>query len=169
MSRPTLVGPGYVETQARRRLDLWMGECHVHAAIRPEDVDAQLDAHPGAHLHLHPECGCASQRLWRLAEGDLPAARTEVLSTSGMVRHARTCDAPVDLIGTEVGMLHRLRRENRGKEFIPLREDAICSYMKTITLPKLYRALRDDVYEVTVDPRIARRARRALEAMLTTA
>ena len=156
----------YIESQCDRKLDLWMGECHVHAAIRPEDVDAQLDANPGAHLLLHHECGCASQCLWRLSIGDLPAGRTEVLSTSGMVRHAGACDAPVDLVGTEVGMLHRLRKENPEKQFIPVREDAICAYMKTITLAKLYRSLRDDVYRVTVDDPVATRARRALERML---
>lgn len=159
----------YVEKQAGRHLDLWMGECHVHAAIRPEDVDTQLIRHPGAHLLLHPECGCASQCLWRLGEGELPAGRTEVLSTSGMARHARECKAPIDLIGTEIGMLHRLHKENRRKQFIPLREDAVCSYMKTITLPKLYRALRDGVYQVTVDERVATGARRSLERMLAIA
>jgi quinolinate synthase len=159
----------YVESQCKRKLDLWMGECHVHAAIRPEVVDAQLEANPGAHLLLHPECGCASQCLWRLSLGDLPANRTEVLSTSGMVRHARSCQAPVDLVGTEVGMLHRLRKENGLKQFIPVREDAICAYMKTITLAKLYRSLRDDVYPVTVAEPIALRARRSLERMLAIA
>jgi quinolinate synthetase A subunit len=159
----------YIETRCRRTLDLWMGECHVHAAIRPEDVDAQLDANPGAHLLLHPECGCASQCLWRLSVGDLPADRTEVLSTSGMVRHARSCDAPVDLVGTEVGVLHRLRKENGVKQFIPVRDDAICAYMKTITLAKVYRSLRDDVYPVTIAEPTATGARRALERMLEIA
>ena len=82
-----------------------------------------------------------------------PAGRpNHVLGTGGMVRHARTCNAEVDVIGTEVGLLHRLRKEAPGHSFLPLREDAICEYMKAITLPKLYRALRDDVYEVRVEP-----------------
>ena len=66
-------------------------------------------------------------------------------------------------------MLHRLRKENPAKRFVPLREDAVCSYMKTITLPKLYRALRDDVYEVRVPEPIAHRARRAIERMVAVA
>jgi quinolinate synthase len=117
---------------------------------------------------LHPECGCASQCLWRLAEGELPASRTEVLSTSGMVRHAREYSTAVDLVGTEIGMLHRLRKENGAKQFIPLRKDAVCSYMKTITLQKLYRSLRDGDYEVTVAEPVASRARRVLERMVST-
>ena len=140
----------YLQSVTGRRMHLWLGECHVHAAIGPADVDALFARHPDADLLLHPECGCVSQCLWRLAEGDLPADRTFVLSTGGMVAHARDCPRPVDLVGTETGMLHRLRQVNPAKTFVPLREDAVCSYMKTITVPKLYRALRDDVYPVTV-------------------
>jgi len=156
----------YVEHAAGRHLDLWLGECHVHAGIRAEDVRQQLDAHPDAHLLLHPECGCVSTCLWALSTGELPADRTYVLGTGGMVRHARACDSAIDVIGTEVGLVHRLRKEAPGHTFLPLREDAICEYMKAITVPKLYRALRDDVYEVRVEPKVAARAGAAIDRML---
>ena len=156
----------YVEHMAGRKLHLWRGECHVHAGIRSEDVTALMDAHPSADLLLHPECGCVSQCMSAMAEGELPADRTFILSTGGMAKHARECRAPVDLVGTEVGMLHRLQKESPSKTFIPLRDDAICEYMKTITLPKLYRALRDDVYEVRVDEPTASKARVAIERMM---
>jgi quinolinate synthase len=159
----------YIERMAGRKLHLWLGECHVHAGIRADDVSALLDAHPGADLLLHPECGCVSQCLWALGEGDLPADRTHILGTGGMVRHARSCTAPVDLVGTEVGLLHRLRSENPDKQFVPLKDDAICEYMKTITLPKLYRSLRDLVSEVTVPEPTASRARQAIERMIAAA
>ena len=138
----------YLEHVTGRRLHLWMGECHVHASIRPEDIDRLMAQYPDADLLLHPECGCVSQCLWRLVEGDLPAERTLVLSTGGMVRHARDCTNPVDLVGTEVGMLHRLRKENPATRFVPVREDAVCSYMKTITLPKLCWTMRVNIAEV---------------------
>jgi quinolinate synthase len=157
----------YIERMAGRKLRLWLGECHVHAGIRSEDVTALMSAHPGADLLLHPECGCISQCLFAVSEGELPADRTFVLSTGGMVKHAATCHAPVDLVGTEVGMLYRLRREAPDRTFIPLKDDAICEYMKTITLPKLYRALRDDVYAVSVPEPTASRARLAIERMMT--
>ena len=157
----------YLQSVTGRRMHLWLGECHVHAAIGPADVDALFARHPDADLLLHPECGCVSQCLWRLAEGDLPADRTFVLSTGGMVAHARDCPRP-RLVGTETGTLHRLRQVNPAKTFVPLREDAVCSYMKTITVPKLYRALRDDVYPVTVPATVARRARRAIDRMLSS-
>jgi quinolinate synthase len=156
----------WLRRRTGRPLHVWLGECHVHAGIRPENVAETWSRHPGAHLLLHPECGCISQCLLGVEEGDLPAERTFVMGTGGMVRHARSCGASADLVGTEVGMLHRLRRENPGKEFVPLREDAVCRYMKLITLPKLYRCLRDAVYRVTVEPQVAARARRAIERMV---
>ena len=149
-------------------MQLWMGECHVHAAIRTEDVDALFNQYPDAHLLLHPECGCVSTCLWSLSEGRLPADRTFVLSTGGMVRHASECANDVDLVGTEVGMLHRLHNANPAKQFIPLRQDAVCSYMKATTLPKVYRALRDEVHVVTVPTDVADRARSKLEQMVLT-
>jgi len=159
----------WLRAETGRKIHLWMGECHVHAGIRPEDVTARMEEHPGAHLLLHPECGCVSQCLHALADGDLPKDRTHVLSTGGMVKHARSCSGKTDLIGTEVGMIHRLKKENPKKEYVPLRADAICEYMKTITVPKLYRSLRDLVYEVRVEEAIASKARRAIDRMMENA
>ncbi len=156
----------YVQRMTRRKLHLWMGECHVHAGIRPEDIIGTLNEHPEADLLMHPECGCVSQCMYALAEGDLPAERTFIYGTGGMVKHVRQSPAPVHLIATEVGMLHRLQKEAPHKRFIPVKADAICEYMKTITLPKLYRSLRDMVYEVRVPEEIAVRARRAIERMV---
>jgi quinolinate synthase len=156
----------YTEHTAGRHLDLWLGECHVHAGIRSDDVERMFDAFPESHLLLHPECGCVSACMWAMSTGEASAERTHVLGTGGMVRHARSCQAPVDIVGTEVGLLHRLCKEAPGRVFVPLREDAICEYMKAITLPKLYRALRDDVYEVRVEPSIAARARSAIDHMI---
>ena len=73
----------------RRNLHVWLGECHVHAGIRPEDVRSQVAAHPEAELLVHPECGCATSALWLSGEGELPSGRTRILSTGGMVDAAR--------------------------------------------------------------------------------
>ncbi len=156
----------YVARITGRRLYLWMGECHVHAGFRPEDVAALQRAHPDAELLIHPECGCVTSCMYFLASGDLPAERTHILSTEGMIRRARSSPAQTFLVATETGILHRMRKEAPGKTFLPVREDAICQYMKKITLDKLYRSLRDGVYEVRVDPHIAARARGAIERML---
>jgi quinolinate synthase len=159
----------YVERMAGRRVHLWLGECHVHAGIRTEDVHALMNQHPEADLLLHPECGCISQCLHAVAEGELPEDQTFVLSTGGMVAHARECSKPVDVVGTEIGLLHALHKENPRKRFVPLKDDAICEYMKTITPAKVYRSLRDDVYEVTVCEPVATRARAAIDRMMALA
>lgn len=156
----------YVQRMTGRKIYLWMGECHVHAGFRAEEIMSALQQYPEADLLLHPECGCVSQCMFALAAGDLPAERTFVYSTGGMVRHVRESQAPIHLIATEVGMLHRLRKEAPHKQFIPVKADAICEYMKTITLPKLYRALRDMVYEVRVEEPTLSKARRAIDRML---
>ncbi len=156
----------YVARVTGRRLHLWMGECHVHAGFRPEHVAALQRAYPDAELPIHPECGCVTSCMYFLASGDLPAERTHILSTEGMIRRARSSPAQTFLVATETGILHRMRKEAPDKTFLPVREDAICQYMKKITLDKLYRSLRDGVYEVRVDPHIAARARAAVERML---
>jgi quinolinate synthase len=156
----------YIQSRTRRKLRIWTGECHVHAGIDYEHVSAVLKRHPEADLLLHPESGCMSQCLHALAEGELSAERTHILSTGGMVRHALECRARADVVATEVGLIYRLRQENPGKTFIPARDDAVCEYMKTITLPKLYRALRDLVYEVRVSEPVATRARTAIGRMM---
>jgi quinolinate synthase len=156
----------YVQRMTGRKVHLWLGECHVHAGFRAEDIAHALQQYPEGDLLLHPECGCVSQCMFALASGDLPVERTFVHSTGGMVRHVRESRAPIHLVATEIGMLHRLRKEAPHKQYIPVKADATCEYMKTITLPKLYRALRDMVYEVRVEEPIRSRARLAIERML---
>jgi quinolinate synthase len=92
--------------------------------------------------------------------------RTKILSTERMVEHARRSPADRFLVATEEGILHRLRREAPGKSFEPVREDAVCRFMKMITLRKVRASLRDGIHEVTVDPEIAARARGALDRMV---
>jgi len=138
----------------------------VHAGIRPDDVRRQVAEHPGAELLVHPECGCATSALWLSGEGELPAARTRILSTGGMVDAARTTTAETVLVATEVGMLHQLRKVNDRAAFLPMNPQACCRYMKMTTPELLLRALREGRDEVTVDPAVAAKARRAVERMI---
>jgi quinolinate synthase len=151
----------WLEKVTGRKLQIWLGECHVHAGIRPQDIERwQADA-PDAELLVHPECGCASQAM---AFGN---ERTHILSTEKMVRFAQESPSKRFLIATETGIIHRLEREAPGKTFEPVREDAVCKYMKMITLTKLRDALRDNKYQVTVEPETADRARLAIERMVS--
>ena len=150
----------------RENMHIWMGECHVHAGIRPAEMRAVQAAHPTADLLIHPECGCTSRYLWARERGDLPGAGVEVLSTEGMVRHALNSPTQIHLIATETGLLHRLRKEAPHKQFIAADETAVCRYMKQITLPKLRDTLRDLSPAVEVPPAIADRARGSIERMM---
>src|SRR5213594_3893989 len=150
-----------------RALDVWMGECHVHAALTPDVLAAQRQRHPDAEFLVHPECGCVTSAMYYAeSDGDVAAGRTAIVSTEQMMRRARTSSAREFVVATETGVLHRLRRENPEKQFSALAESAECRYMKMITLENLRDALRDLKYEVTVPPETAARARRAIERML---
>jgi len=152
----------------RANLHVWLGECHVHAGISPAELRRKAAADPQAELYVHPECGCGTAALWQAGAGDLPAERTKVLSTGGMLAAARSTRAPAVLVATETGMLHQLRKANPAVRWEPVNPDAVCRYMKMITPQALERCLRDGVTEVRVDPDVAARARRAVEAMLAT-
>jgi quinolinate synthase len=150
----------------RRNLHVWLGECHVHAGISPADLREKAAASPEAELFIHPECGCTTAALWLAGTGDLPAGRTHVLSTGGMLEAAATTTASTVLVATETGMLHQLRQANPRVSWEPVNERAECPYMKMTTPEVLTRCLRDGVSEVIVEADVARRARRAVDAMI---
>ena len=156
----------YVERVTGRRMHVWDGECHVHAGIRPRDITAVREAHPGAEFMIHPECGCTTQVMEYVASGDVDPERTHMLSTGGMLDFARESDADTFIVATETGMLHPLAKENPGKSFVPANRAAACRYMKMITLPKLHDTLRDLEPQVRVDPELAERARLPIERMV---
>ncbi|HEU0023279.1 MAG TPA: quinolinate synthase NadA [Thermoleophilaceae bacterium] len=156
----------YVERVTGRRLNVWTGECHVHAGIRPGDISEVRDEHPEAEFLIHPECGCTTQVMEYVAAGDVDAEHTHMLSTGGMLNFARDSDADEFIVATETGMLHPLEKENPGKRFIAANRAAVCQYMKMITLPKLRDSLRELRPQVKVDPAIAERARIPIERMV---
>jgi quinolinate synthase len=165
---PDMFLGAYVERVTGKRMHVWIGECHVHAGIRPADIQQTMDAHPGADLLIHPECGCSTSVMEYAAGGDIDAERTYMLSTGGMIKHARESQNDEFIVATETGMLYPLERENPDKSFIAANEQAVCQYMKMITLPKLrdcLRAMRAD-QRVTVEPEIARRALVPIERMV---
>ena len=150
-----------------RALYVWMGECHVHAALTPADVEARRREYPDAEFLVHPECGCVTSTMYYAsADGDVAAGRTHIVSTEQMTERARTSPARRFVVATETGVLHRLRRENPDKQFHALAESAECRFMKLITLEKLRDCLRDLKPEVVVPPDVAVRARRAIDRML---
>lgn len=150
----------------RENMHIWLGECHVHADISPQDLQTKVRENSDAQLYVHPECGCTTSALWMAESGELPEANTHVLSTGGMLDQARHETANKVLVATEIGMLHQLRKANPTTEFVPVNPDAACPFMQMITPPKLLECLRHERDEVHVDEETAAAGRGALEAMI---
>lgn len=156
----------YLREVTGREMDIWLGECHVHAGLSPDVVETKRKEMPDAELLVHPECGCVTSILYYLNHEGKIDNHTRIVSTEQMMLRARVSEAKRFVVATETGVLHRLRKENPDKEFFAAAESAECRYMKMITLEKLRDSLRYLRYEVTVPPDIAVRARRAIDRML---
>ena len=156
----------YVERVTGKPMIVWPGECHVHAGIKPEDINRLRAERPGSEFLIHPECGCATQCMEYVAAGDIPDGGVHMLGTSGMLRHVAKHPDGEFIIATETGMLHPLRMAAPRARLTAANPKAVCKYMKMITLPKLRDSLRDRKYEVKVPPEIAERARVPIERMV---
>jgi quinolinate synthase len=150
----------------RENMHVWMGECHVHAGIDPENIRLQRTLHPEAEFLIHPECGCSTSVLEAMSAGDVEPEGVQILSTEGMIKRPSLSPANEFIVATEVGILHRLRRENPTKRFFAANERASCAYMKVTTLPKVRDALVHTQHRITVPADVAARARRAIERMV---
>ncbi len=148
-------------------VDLYDGACHVHAKIGEMALDEAFEKYPEAELLIHPECGCASTCIAKIMNGESQFQKAFYLSTEQMISHAETSDCKEFIVGTEMGMLYRLRRDIPHKTFYPVSPDAMCEYMKMNTLDKLADSLRNDRIEVTIDADVREQARKAIDRMLT--
>ncbi len=163
---PDMFLASYVSNKTRREIIAYPGECHVHAKVTPKDISKKMKEHPKSQLLIHPECGCVSSCMHYIATGQLSSEKTQILSTSGMMRYAKESKANEFVVATETGMLYPLQKANPKKKFIPLRKDMVCEYMKMITLPKVYNSLKNLEFEVKVPKDIAQKARLPIERML---
>ena len=165
---PDMFLGAYVERTLGCKLTVWDGECHVHAGIRPDDINAVRAANPEADFLIHPECGCSTSVMEYVVSGDIAGEGVHMLSTGGMLDYARghQHERRTAVVATEIGMLHPLRKLAPEIDFIAANEAASCRFMKMITLPKLRDALRDGHHEVKVDAATAARARVPIERMI---
>ena len=152
----------------RKNIHVWWGECHVHAAVKPIAIASARHEHPGADFMVHPECGCTTPAMYLASEGDQSMEHAHILSTGGMMRHARESEASEFVVATETGILHALKKQNPEKSFYPVAESMVCRFMKMITLENLRDSLLHDQFEVSVPPHIAERARLPIERMIQT-
>ena len=151
----------------RKNMQIWAGECHVHAGITPDDIEKKLTELKNAEFIIHPECSCTTPMMYDMAAGNYKNHQVQILSTEGMMNHVSKSDSQQFVVATETGILYRMRQQNPEKTFIPASENAECEYMKMITLDKVYRSLYDEKYEVNVPKKIADKARLSIERMLS--
>ena len=145
----------YVSARTGKKMTLWPGFCPTHVRITPERIQELRQEYPQAKVVVHPEC-----------RPEVIALADEAASTSGMCRYARRDDVREMVVGTEVGIIHRLRKENPGKKFIPVSEQAICPNMKLITLEKVLWSLEEMSPEVKVPREVRLKAIAAVDRML---
>jgi quinolinate synthase len=150
----------------RKNMHIWMGECHVHAAIPPSRIDEKIKEHPNAELLIHPECGCLTPYLDRVVRQN-GCSNLKVKSTEGMIQHAVSSPAKEFVVATEIGILHRLTKANPDKTFYPIDEEMSCKFMKMITIEKLHASLKEDKFHITVPEDVANKARTAIERMIS--
>ena len=145
----------YVSTKTKKKIHLWPGYCPTHARIQVQDISRLKKENPRAKVVVHPEC-----------RPDLIALADEVASTGGMIRYAHRDDVQEMIVGTEIGIIHRLKKENPGKKFIPVSEQAVCPNMKLITLEKVLWSLEEMRPVVKVSEAIRIKARATVDKML---
>src|SRR5258706_1130655 len=147
----------FVREKTGRKIHLWPGYCGVHSRISTERIEELRKEHPKAELLIHPECGCTTPQMMKF---------DQMLSTEGIFKRPAVSKAPEFVVATEVGILHRLKKEYPDRTFIPASADAICGYMKKITLEKELWSLQDLKHEVKVPPQIAAKAQKAIDRMV---
>jgi quinolinate synthase len=149
-----------------RRIEVWMGECHVHKGIRPDVLNQARATYPEAEVLVHPECGCAGQLIYSMGRGEIDPNGLHIKSTEGMIRAVTERPATQFIVATETGIMHRMRQLAPTKQFIPADPEAVCAFMKAITLTGVRDSLALDRYHITVPPDIAKRARGAIDRMV---
>ena len=145
----------YITSKTGKKMTLWPGYCPTHDRIQPEDILKLKKEHPRARIVVHPEC-----------RPEVIALADEALSTSGIIRYAARDDVNELIVGTELGIIHRLQKENPGKKFIHVSEQAICPDMKLITLEKVLRSLETMTPQIKVPEDIRLKAKAAVDRML---
>lgn len=159
-NRPVIFVPdqylaGHVERVLGRKLITHPGYCPTHALILPEHIALANEKYPGAPVMVHPEC-----------RPETALAADQVLSTGGMCKFAKETDAQTVVVGTEIGLIHRLEKENPDKTFVPILEQAVCPNMKMVTLEKIFHSLKTLAPRVVVKDEVAEKAKLTIVRML---
>jgi len=145
----------YIASQVDKTCHIWEGFCPTHERLHPAQIEKARAEHPDAVFMAHPECA-----------PEILALADHICSTSGMYEYAAASPAKTFIVGTEMGILYRLRAQNPGKTFIMPSQGLICPNMKLTSLEDLLKCLETLSPRVTVDPQTAEKARLTLDRML---
>lgn len=148
----------YTAICAKRDFIVWEGYCPIHSAISAKDIIKQKKLHPAAKVLVHPEC-----------KYEVIALADEVCSTEGMCKYIKKTEEKEFIIGTEQGIIHRLKKENPQKIFYPISEAAICHTMKLVTLEKVFDSLKELKYEIKLSDEIIQKSQKSIRSMLNFA
>ena len=145
----------YASTKTNKRVSLWPGFCPTHIRIQPQHIIDLKREYPEAKVVVHPEC-----------RPEVIALADKVVSTGGICQYAKQEDVTQMIVGTEVGIIHRLKKENPNKTFIPASEQAVCNKMKLINLEKVLWSLQEMTPQVKVPEEVRIKANAAVDKML---
>lgn len=147
----------YVKQKTGRNIHLWKGYCGTHALITNENIKEMKAEHPNAEFIMHPECGCSTKSM---------EYADQVMSTEGMTQYVHDSSAKEFIVATETGILHRMEKQNPNKKFYAANSQAVCGYMKQITLEKVVNSLERLEHRIQVPEEIAKKAKLAIDRML---
>ena len=161
---PDMFLGAYVQRKTKRKIDIWPGECHVHAAMTYEEIKNLRDEYVETEVLIHPECACGSEAMYYSEKNN--DKNVHFLSTEAMINKAKSSSAKNIIVATETGVIHKLEKTSPEKNFIPINRTATCKYMKMITVEKVLRALKSEGPEVKVASEIAIKAKTAIDRMV---
>ena len=162
---PDMFLGAYAQKKTGRKIHIWPGECHVHAAMTYEEIENLRDDFPNSEILIHPECACGSQAMYYSEKNK--DKDVHFLSTEAMISRAGTSTSENLIVATETGVIHKMKKIAPEKNFIPISPNATCKYMKMITLDKVLQALEEETPEIKVAPEIASKAKLAIDRMVS--
>ena len=161
---PDMFLGAYVQKKTNKKIKIWPGECHVHAAMKFEEIKNLKDEYPDSEVLIHPECACGSQAML-MAERNNDKS-IHFLSTEAMIGKSQESKSKNVIVATEEGIIHKMKKACPEKNFIPINRTSKCNFMKMITVEKIYNSLKTESPEIKVPIELALKAKTAIDRMI---
>ena len=162
---PDMFLGAYVQKKTNRKINIWPGECHVHAAMKYEEIKNLKEEYPDSEVLIHPECACGSQAMAMVERNNDKSIH--FLSTEAMVNKSKEISSKNIIVATEDGIIHKMKKVAPEKNFISINRKSQCNFMKMITLEKVLKSLVNEGPEIKVNEELALRAKTAIDRMIS--